>query len=79
MYFQRTKADQVCNNIVVLTFNDIISDVLYLSHVKVINVCLLELTKAAFAFLDEVVFMWYVIQGWSEVLMVTNFLGMDLS
>ena len=43
-----------------------------------INVCFLELAKGAFTFLDHV-FTWHVIQGWSEGLIVTILLGMDLS
>ena len=43
-----------------------------------INVCFLELAKGAFTFLDHV-FTWHVIQGWSEGLIVTLLLGMDLS
>ena len=43
-----------------------------------INVCFLELAKGAFTFSDHG-FIWHVIQGWSEGLIVTILLGMDLS
>ena len=43
-----------------------------------INVCFLELAKGAFTFSDHV-FIWHVIQGWSEGLIVTFLLGVDLS
>ena len=43
-----------------------------------INVCFLELAKGGFTFSNHV-FKWHVIQGWSECLIVTILLGMDLS
>ena len=43
-----------------------------------INVCFLELAKGALTFSDHV-FIWHVIQRWSEGLIVTILLGMDLS
>ena len=44
-----------------------------------IIVCSLELAKGAFTFSDHVFFIWHVIQGWPEGLIVTILLGMDLS